>query len=227
MRVEVGRLLVAGRDAEALAREHGTPLYAFDVTRAAEAARALRDALARAGLTPRVRLALKAQRAPEVLAAVRALGKPGSPDAVGIDACSPGEVLYALEHGFTAAEISFTNESGVLLTEVVSVEERLGTTFVGLDAGWNVLNDAYVYGRPLLAIVPARTGAPRARLTTLAGHINEGDDVFTTAEPFPEVREGEIVAFPCIGGYCPGMWTDHCLRPRAATMYFADRSAPV
>jgi len=369
--VEVGRLLVAGRDAEALAREHGTPLYAFDVTRVAEAA--------------------------------RALGEPGSPDAVGIDACSPGEVRYALEHGFTAAEISFTgtniserdldviapagvhvnldlltqierygrrcpgravgmrvnprggvmrgraeslysgarptkfgiyeedlgvaveaarrheltvdtlhvhlangmlddelpafdaalepvtrmaealldagcplaevnaggglgtplhpgerpldldayagilprrlghlgvavgvepgefltNESGVLLTEVVSVEERLGTTFVGLDAGWNVLNDAYVYGRPLLAIVPARTGAPRARLTTLAGHINEGDDVFTTAEPFPEVREGEIVAFPCIGGYCPGMWTDHCLRPRAATMYFADRSAPV
>jgi len=40
VRVEVGRLLVAGRDAEALAREHGTPLYAFDVTRVAEAARA-------------------------------------------------------------------------------------------------------------------------------------------------------------------------------------------
>ena len=108
MRVEGGRLLVAGRDAEALAREHGTPLYVFDVTRVAEMARALRDALARAGLTPRVRLALKAQRAPEVLAALRALGAPGSPDAVGIDACSPGEVLHALDHGFTAAEISFT-----------------------------------------------------------------------------------------------------------------------
>ena len=53
-----------------------------------------------------VRLALKAQRAPEVLAALRARGAPGSPDAVGIDACSPGEVLHALEHGFTAEEIS-------------------------------------------------------------------------------------------------------------------------
>ncbi len=108
VRIEGGRLLVAGRDAEELAREHGTPLYVFDVTRVAEQARALRDALARAGLTPRVRLALKAQRAPEVLAALRALGAPGSPGAVGIDACSPGEVLHALDNGFTAAEISFT-----------------------------------------------------------------------------------------------------------------------
>lgn len=36
VRLVGGRLLVAGRDAEALAREHGTPLYAFDVQRVAE-----------------------------------------------------------------------------------------------------------------------------------------------------------------------------------------------
>jgi diaminopimelate decarboxylase len=36
VRVEGGRLLIAGRDAEALAREHGTPLYVFDVPRVAE-----------------------------------------------------------------------------------------------------------------------------------------------------------------------------------------------
>ncbi len=400
VRVEGGRLLVAGRDAEALAREHGTPLYVFDVPRVAEQARALRDALARAGLTPRVRLALKAQRAPEILAALRALGAPGSPAAVGIDACSPGEVLHALDHGFTAAEISvtgtnlserdldvivpagvhvnldlfsqierygrrcpgrtvglrvnprggvmrghaeslysgarptkfgiyeedlgaaldaarrhdltidtlhvhlangmlddelaafdaalepvtrmaeallaagcplaevnaggglgtplhagerpldldayaavlarrfghlgvavgcepgefLTNECGVLLAEVVSVEDRLGTTFVGLDAGWNVMNDPYIYDRRPYALVAARALAPRDRETTLAGHINEGDDVFASGIPFPEVREGEMVAFVSTGGYSPGMWTDHCLRPRAATVYFADRT---
>jgi len=399
VRTEGGRLLVAGRDAEELAREHGTPLYVVDVTRVAEQARALRDALARAGLTPRVRLALKAQRAPEVLAALRALGAPGSTGAVGIDACSPGEVLHALESGFTAAEISFTgtnvserdfdalvpagvhmnldllsqierygrrrpgttiglrvnprggvmrghpeslysgarptkfgiyeedldaalaaarrhdlavdtlhvhlanamlddelpafdaalepvarmaealldsgcplteinaggglgtpthagerrldldayagilarrfgalgvavgaepgeflaNESGVLLAEVVSVEERLGTTFVGLDVGWNVMNDAYVYGHTSVAVVAARADAPRRGKVTLAGHINEGDDVFTSGKPFPDVREGEIVAFVSVGGYCPVMWTDHCLRPRAEALYFSDR----
>ena len=396
VRVQGGRLLVAGRDAERLAREHGTPLYVFDVMRVADQARALRDALARAGLTPRVRLALKAQRAPEILAALRALGEPG---AIGIDACSPGEVLHALDNGFTAAQISFTgtnmserdldviapagvhvnldlltqierfgrrrpgaavglrvnprggvmrgrseslysgarptkfgiyredlgaaletarrhgltvdtlhvhlangmlddelpafdaalepvarmaealldagcpleevnvggglgtplhagerpldldayagilarrfgalgvavgaepgeflaNECGVLLTEVVSVEARLGATFVGLDAGWNVMNDAYVYDHRPGVVVAARADAPRESEVTLAGHINEGDDVFAADEPFPEVREGEIVAFVSVGGYCPGMWTDHCLRPRAGTLYFTDR----
>jgi diaminopimelate decarboxylase len=399
VRVEDGRLLVAGRDAEALAREHGTPLYVFDVTRVVEQACALREALARAGLTPRVRLALKAQRAPQVLAALRALGAPGSPEAVGIDACSPGEVLHALEHGFAAAEISFTgtnvserdldviapldvhvnldlfsqierfgrrcpgraiglrvnprggvmrghaeslysgirptkfgiyeedldaavvaarrhgltidtvhvhlangmldeelpafdaalepvarmaellldagcplaevnaggglgtpvdpgekpldldayaailarhfgglgvavgaepgeflaNECAVLLAEIVTVEDRLGTTFVGLDAGWNVMNDAYIYDRMPEVVVAARADAPHERVATVAGHINEGNDVFIVDRAIPAVEEGEIVAFPSVGGYAPVMWTDHCLRPRAGSLYFECR----
>jgi diaminopimelate decarboxylase len=399
VRVEGERLLVAGRDAEALAREHGTPLYVFDVTSVAEQARALRDALARAGLRPRVRLALKAQHAPEALAALRALGAPGSPDAVGVDVCSPGELLHALDNGFAATEVSYTgtnlserdldvivptgvhvnldlltqierygrrcpgrviglrlnpragvmrgheeslysggrptkfgiyeedldaaltiarrhdlvvdtvhvhlangilddelpaydaalapvarmaerlldagcplvevnaggglgtpllpgesplgldafagilarrfgrlgvavgvepgefltNLSGVLLAEVVSVEDRLGATFVGLDVGWNVFNDPYIYGRPAEAVVAARARAPRDRVVTLAGHINEGNDLFGADMPFSDVREGDIVAIPSKGGYCSGMWTDHCMRPRAGTLYFSDR----
>jgi diaminopimelate decarboxylase len=399
VRVDGGRLLVAGRDAEALAREHGTPLYVVDVTHVAEQARALQFALARAGLTPRVRLALKAQHAPEVLRKLRGLGEPGSPEAVGVDACSPGEVTHALEHGFTPAEISFTgtnvserdldvigpagvhvnldllsqverygrrfpgravglrlnpragvmrgsaeslyssgratkfgiyegeleravalaaghglgvdtvhvhlangiltddlpgfdaalapvarmaeklldlgcplvevnaggglgtplqagegsldldayaqilaarfgglgvavgvepgefltNLSGVLLAEVVTVEERLGTTFVGLDAGWNVWNDYYIFQRRPVVVVAARADAPCDRTATLAGHINEGNDLFAEDLPTPEVSEGEIIALPSTGGYCPGMWTDHCMRPRAVELCFTDR----
>ena len=399
VRVTDGRLLVAGRDAEALAHAHGTPLYVFDVTSVTEQARALRDALARAGLRPRVRLALKAQRAPEALAALRSLAAPGSPGAAGVDVCSPGELLHALANGFEAGEISYTgtnlserdldvivptgvhvnldlltqlerygrrcpgrtiglrlnpragvmrgheeslysggrptkfgiyeedldealavarrhglvidtvhvhlangilddelpaydaalapvarmterllaagcplvevnaggglgtpllpgespldldayagilarrfghldvavgvepgefltNLSGVLLAEVVSVEDRLGATFVGLDVGWNVFNDPYVYGRPAEAVVAARARAPRDQVVTLAGHINEGNDVFGTDMPFPSVREGEIVALASTGGYCAGMWTDHCMRPRAGSLYFSDR----
>jgi diaminopimelate decarboxylase len=399
VRVVDGRLLVAGRDAEALAREHGTPLYVFDVVRVAEQARALRDALARAGLTPRVRLALKAQRAPEVLAALRAIAPPGSPDAIRIDACSPGEVLHALDHGFRPEEISFTgtnvserdldvivpagahvnldllsqierygrrcpgaafglrvnprggvmrghaeslysgtrptkfgiyeedfdaalaaarrhrltvdtlhvhlangmlddelpafdaalgpvarmaeraldagcplaevnvggglgtptypgeapldldayagilarhfgglgvavgvepgefltNECGVLLAEVVTVEQRLGERFVGLDAGWNVMNDSYIYGREPEVVVAARADAAHDGAATLTGNINEGDDVFFTGRTFPEVEEGEVLAFVSVGGYCPGMWTDHCLRPRAGMLFFRGR----
>jgi hypothetical protein len=41
LEVRRGRLLIAGRDAEALAREHGKPLYAFDRQRIAEMVRDL------------------------------------------------------------------------------------------------------------------------------------------------------------------------------------------
>lgn len=109
-----GRLLIAGRDAETLAREHGTPLIAYDLTHAREQLLGLRAAFERSGRAYRLRFALKALRSPEFLAAVRALGAPGSPAAVGIDACSPGEVEHALGHGFLPSEISVT---GTNLTE--------------------------------------------------------------------------------------------------------------
>ncbi len=103
-----GRLRICGRDAEALAREHGTPVYVYDLTRIEENALAVRTALARTGLPYRFRLALKAQREPPVLARLRAMGTPGSPDAVGLDVCSPGEVRHALANGFLPQEISYT-----------------------------------------------------------------------------------------------------------------------
>jgi diaminopimelate decarboxylase len=103
-----GRLSIAGRDAEALAREHGTPLFAYDLSRFAENARELQGAFARTGLPFRLRFAMKANPLPEVLAVFRGLGKPGAPASVGIDACSPGEVLRALGCGWLADEISYT-----------------------------------------------------------------------------------------------------------------------
>ncbi|MGH2591029.1 MAG: diaminopimelate decarboxylase, partial [Actinomycetota bacterium] len=102
LEVRDGRLHVAGRDAETVARDHGTPVFAYDLRRIEEQARGLTDAFARAGVPLRLRLALKAQREPEVLAFVRTLGF------VGIDACSPGEVRHALEHGWAPEEISYT-----------------------------------------------------------------------------------------------------------------------
>ena len=102
------RLHIAGGDAETLAREHGTPLFVYDRTRFAENARRLQGALARTGLPFRVRFALKANPFPEILEAFRGLGAPGSPDSIGIDACSPGEVERAIECGWQPDEISYT-----------------------------------------------------------------------------------------------------------------------
>jgi diaminopimelate decarboxylase len=95
-----GRLTIAGRDAETLARENGTPLFVYDRRRFAENAARLAAALAGAGLRSRLRFALKANPDPRALEVLRPL--------VGIDACSPGEVLRALECGWRDAAISVT-----------------------------------------------------------------------------------------------------------------------
>ena len=92
-----GRLRIVGEDAEALAREHGTPLFVYDRARFAGNARRLQAALAATGQPFRVRFALKANPLPEILQVFRGLGAPGTPESVGIDACSPGEVERAME----------------------------------------------------------------------------------------------------------------------------------
>lgn len=106
--VQDGRLVIAGRDAEALARDHGTPLFAYDRARYAENARRFAAALAGTGLPYRLRFALKANPLPEILEVFRGLGAPGTPESIGLDVCSPGEVERAIACGWRPDEISYT-----------------------------------------------------------------------------------------------------------------------
>ena len=395
-------MTIAGRSAEELAREHGTPLYVYDLERYAETARELQAALRRTGLPHVVRFALKANREPEVLSVLRALGPPGSAEAVGIDACSPGEVVHALDSGWRPDEISFTGtnvsdrdfdailaagpppvhvnldavsqierygrhapggriglrvnpaagagyhdglrysgdrptkfgigtdrlddaldaarrhdltidavhfhagsgwlsdglgafetalehvvamtrylidagcpidevnvggglgrparqeedlvdpdayaavlarhlgplgvrvacepgdfiakDGAIILGEVVTVEERGGTVFVGLDLGWNVNCGWWPY-RFLQEVVPCRDPAgARTETVTVVGHINEAADVFAEDYPMQPVAEGDIVAILNAGGYFQAMSSTHCLRPLAGAV-FLERSA--
>lgn len=396
-----GRLLIAGRDAERLAREHGTPLMVFDLTFVQERLRALQAAFRRAQLPHRVRIALKAERSPALLAAVRALGAPGSEQAVGIDACSPGEVEHALAHGFLPEEISVTGTnlterdvraiiahsvhlnadlltqlerigrlapgshvglrlnpkagvlnrrsdvaiysdarptkfgiyaedlggaveiarrhgliidtahvhvtngvldedlpalervfttvadmvetllefgcpieevnaggglgvrlnagqrpldldayvsvlastvgrfgklvscepgewvsslSAILLAEVATVEDRLGSRFVGLDVGWNVVNHHALYKIQQPFVHATRAQAEPIQSVVFTGNINEGLDIFNDDCPFPEVCEGEIVAMLSVGCYTLTQYCPHCLRPPATTIFYPDRT---
>jgi diaminopimelate decarboxylase len=146
-----GHLCVAGQNAEALAREHGTPLFVYDRQRFAENARRLKAALAATGLPFRVRFALKANPLPEILEVFRGVGGPGTPESVGIDACSPGEVERAIECGWSADEISYTGTNvserdlDVLLARGVHVNldaisqiERYGRRAPGATIGIRV-----------------------------------------------------------------------------------------
>jgi diaminopimelate decarboxylase len=392
-----GRLTIAGVDAEGLARRHGTPLFVYDRPRVGEAARSVQAALAGASLPHVLRFAMKANREPEILAVFRALGRPGTPEAVGIDACSPGEVLHALAHGWTADEVSFTGtnvserdldvllehrvhvnldavsqverygrraagttiglrldpgagagyhtgleysgdrptkfgigadrlddaleaarrhrltidtvhfhagsgwlgdrlpdveravarvaattrdlvqrghpirevnvggglgrparadelaidldawaamltrqlgplgvvvacepgdfltkDSAILLGEVVTVEQRAGATFVGLDLGWNVNCSYFIYGFAQELVLCRDAAAPRAATVTVAGNINEAGDVFAEDYPMQAVVEGDVVAILNAGGYHQAMSFTHCLRAPAGAV-FLDR----
>lgn len=393
--VRGGRLYVAGRDAELLARK-GTPAYVHDLVRVEEQATSLGDALDGAGLRGVVRLALKAQREPELLAFLRE-----RTPWVGIDACSPGEITWALGHGWAPPEISYTGtnlsdreldaildsgvhlnvdlltqldrvgrrapgaivgirvnpgigasvdgdgqtlytgerptkfgifaeqladalaiahrhdlsidtvhvhvgdgyltpqlpdfdetirrvtaitrqlveagcpirevntggglgvpqrhddapldlgrwaailahhlgpldvavatepgdflvkECAVLLAEVVTVEVRNGVRFVGLDVGWSQMSERFIYRAPLDLVVCRSADAEPAGPATISGTINEGDDLFAEDYPFPVVSEGDVVAAIAVGSYNASMWSQHCLRPPAGSMFFRDRA---
>jgi diaminopimelate decarboxylase len=388
-----GRLRIAGQDAESLARQHGTPLFVYDRARFAENARRMQAAVAATGLLFRLRFALKANPDPAILGVLRALGEPGSPESVGIDACSPGEMLRALECGWRADEISFTGtnvserdldvllahgihlnldgisqlerygrrapgtrvglridpatgagynvhleysgdrpskfgialerldealavvtrhelavdtvhmhagsgwlgdgivafeaalgplveavtrvraaghdvrevnvggglgvparadeapvdldayaavlarhlgpldvtvaaepgdflakDTAILLSEVVSVEDRRGVTFVGLDMGWNINNAYFIYRFAQEFVLCRAADAPRTERVTVAGHINEASDVFAEDYPMVTVAEGDIVALLNAGGYHQAMSSTHCLRPMAGAL---------
>jgi diaminopimelate decarboxylase len=144
--VREGRLEIAGRDAERIARDHGTPVYVHDLAIVREQAQRLRDAMDAAGLRARVRFALKAQRDPVFLGFLRS-----EAPFVGMDVCSPGETEWALEHGWAPEEVSFTGTNvserdldrllatGVHLNlDLLSQLERFGRRSPGTTCGIRV-----------------------------------------------------------------------------------------
>ena len=153
------RLTIAGRDAETLAREHGTPTFAYDLERFGENARTIQAAFAPTGLPFRLRFALKANPFPEVLRAFRGLGAPGTPESVGIDACSPGEVLRALECGWRPEEISYTGTNVSDRDLVVLLEH-------GIHCNLDAISQIARYGRR----APATTIGIRIDPATGAGY---------------------------------------------------------
>jgi len=123
--------------------------------------------------------------------------------------CEPGDFLC--------------KESGVLLAEVVSLDERDGVTFAGLDAGFNVAPERFLYDALVPIVLCRAAGEESSRAYTIAGNINEGDDLWGEDVPLPELEEGDVLALLLVGTYDAAMHMDHCLRPPAPTVAFADR----
>jgi diaminopimelate decarboxylase len=100
-----GRLTFAGRDVGDLARSTGTPAFFYSAARIETNVRRVHDALSRRKLDFAIRYAMKANRFGPILTHLKQTGL------VGIDVCSPAELLFARSCGFEQAEISYTNTS--------------------------------------------------------------------------------------------------------------------
>jgi diaminopimelate decarboxylase len=119
--------------------------------------------------------------------------------------CEPGDYI--------------AKDTAILLGEVVTVEDRGGTRFVGLDLGWNVNCSYFIYRYAQEIVVCRVADSPRTEVVTVAGHINEAGDVFAEDYAIQPVAEGDIVAILNAGGYHEAMSSTHCLRPIAGAVY--------
>jgi len=113
-------------------------------------------------------------------------------------------------------------EMGVLLAEVVTVEERDGVWFAGVDAGYNIAPERFIYGSSFPIVRCADEGGD-PRPYTIAGNINEGPDHWGEDVELPELAEGDVVAVLNVGSYNQSMHLDHCLRPAAGVVAFNAR----
>jgi diaminopimelate decarboxylase len=101
---------------------------------------------------------------------------------------------------------------GLLLAEVNTVERRMGQPWLGIDAGHNTNVYAAHYNIPQEIIHATKPlDAPTVHYT-VAGNINEANDIFAPAAPLPQVEEGDYVAFFPAGAYGASMASDHCLK---------------
>lgn len=126
LRYHHGRLTLAGRDVEAMARAAGQPAFFYSAARVAANARRVDAALKAAGVNGRVMYAMKANRYGPLLTYLKTTGL------TGIDACSPNEMLFARQCGFEGHEISYTNTS--VSQEDIAVLARNPEVWVNLDS---------------------------------------------------------------------------------------------
>lgn len=99
-----GRLQLGGSELAPFAQA-GTPAFVYHAARVRDNLLRLRAALDAAGVVHEVFYAVKANRFPPLIGHLKTLGR------CGIDACSPGEIRHALQHGFEEQEISWTGTS--------------------------------------------------------------------------------------------------------------------
>lgn len=108
-------------------------------------------------------------------------------------------------------------DAGVLLLEVNTVERKSGRLFVGVNGGFNLAMEPAHYKLPCEPVPSilrkgGDSGTPEKIITTVAGNINEGLDLWIEDHPMTEIKEGDTLAFINAGAYASAMSSNHCMR---------------
>jgi diaminopimelate decarboxylase len=102
-------------------------------------------------------------------------------------------------------------DTGLLLLTINTVEKKMETVFVGVDAGFNLAVEPAVYGLPFHPVPALRRSGEGGRVT-IVGNINEALDVWYANITMPPLGEGQCLALINAGAYSSAMASNHCLR---------------
>lgn len=110
---------------------------------------------------------------------------------------------------------SIVADTTILLARV-NVVKKAHVTFVGLDAGFNVLARPMLYDSYHHILLASRADATPTGSFTVVGPICESGDVFARDRLLPQVERGDIMAFLDAGAYGFSMASQYNGQPRPA-----------
>lgn len=105
-------------------------------------------------------------------------------------------------------------DAGILVTRVIEVEQKGGTGFAFIDAGFNLLPEPAYYNLPVEPVPMMEPGVSESGMVTIAGNINESLDIFKRDHRI-SLAEDDYLILINAGAYGASMSSNHCLRSTA------------
>jgi diaminopimelate decarboxylase len=122
---------------------------------------------------------------------------------------------------------SIAGPAGITLYTVGTIKEIPGVrTYAAVDGGMSDNPRPATYGARYEAFVPARVGAARPLVVTIAGkHCEQGDLLVRDAHVPADIAVGDVLATPVTGAYAHSMASNYNLVPRPAVVFVRDGHA--
>jgi diaminopimelate decarboxylase len=122
---------------------------------------------------------------------------------------------------------SIAGPAGITLYTVGAIKEIPDVrTYVAVDGGMSDNPRPSTYGASYETFLPARAGAARPLVASVAGkHCEQGDVLVTDAQLPGDVVLGDVLATPVTGAYGYSMASNYNLVPRPAVVFLRDGGA--